>query len=196
MEIIRTVSPWALFGSWLCFSLLLAANHVRVRALRRRFGIAEHQPSIRDKRSMYGLALEGLSFLIAFAFAQSPERAASWRHWLSLGSGALSVLLLGVALRHLDLQWRIKAVVTEDHRLVTSGPYGWVRHPVFLSLLGLLIATVALLTRAWAAWVAIAVCLYGTVIRIRAEDGLLARRFGQAFFEYQRRVAALLPGIY
>lgn len=195
MEMIRAVSGWTLLASWVLFSGMLAWNHGRVRAQRRRLGIPEEKPAIRDVRSMHGLALEGLSFLIAFAFWQGPQASADWRHAVSIAAGLLSVVVLGGALRQLGLQWRIKAVVTDDHQLVTGGPYALVRHPVFLSLFCLLIATVSLGTSTWAAAGAIVVCIYGTEIRIRAEDGLLARRFGQKYLDYQSRVAAILPGI-
>jgi protein-S-isoprenylcysteine O-methyltransferase Ste14 len=116
-----------------------------------------------------------------------------WRCAASVSLGCLSVVLLFLSLRHLGLEWRIKAVVTEDHRLVTTGPYSVIRHPVFAALLALLLSTVALLTPGVAALAAIAACVYGTEIRIRAEDGLLERRFGDPYREYRSRVAAYLP---
>jgi len=103
------------------------------------------------------------------------------------------VLLLVAALRQLDEQWRIKAVVTEDHRLVTSGPYALMRHPIFTALLLLLISTASLLSEWWGILGALAVYLYGTEIRVRAEDGLLLRRFGSSFQEYRDKVPAYLP---
>lgn len=195
MDLIRAVSPWALLASWILFSALIAWNHARVRNLRRRQGIPEEQPSIRAPRSMHGLALEGLSFFVAFGFRQSPSETADWRHAASILAGALSVLVLGAALRHLGLQWRIKAVVTNDHQLVTTGPYALVRHPVFLSLFCLLVATVSLVTTPWAAIAALAICVWGTEIRIRAEDGLLERRFGSRYAQYRKQVPAFLPGV-
>ena len=41
--------------------------------------------------------------------------------------------------------------------------------------------------------VALAICIYGTEIRVRAEDGLLERRFGKRFEEYKAAVPAYLP---
>ena len=110
--------------------------------------------------------------------------------------------------------------VTEDHRLVTSGPYALMRHPIFTALLLLLISTasllskrattrgrgsvfsvkarrprppVALLSEWWGILGALALYLYGTEIRVRAEDGLLLRRFGSSFQEYRDNVPAYLP---
>ena len=193
MTLLRTAAPWILAASWAGFSGLLAVNHLRVRIARRKQGIPEEKPAIRDSRSMHGLVLEGIGFLIALLFARDPRNAADWQVAATILCGSFSVAILAAALRHLGLQWRIKAVVTEDHQLVTTGPYAYVRHPVFLSLLSLLVATVMLLNDGLPAIAAVAVCVTGTEIRIRAEDGLLERRFGTPFAAYRDRVTAYLP---
>jgi protein-S-isoprenylcysteine O-methyltransferase Ste14 len=193
MPLLRAAALWWLTASWILFSVLLAWNHARVRRERRKRGIPEEKPSLRDPRSMHGLVLEGLGFLICFVFLRSPAEAADWQCAASVLFGIISIAVLYQALRHLGLEWRIKAVVTEDHHLVTTGPYARIRHPVFASLVSLLIATALLLTPLWAALLAVAVCLFGTEIRVRAEDGLLERRFGQQFVTYRTRVAAYLP---
>lgn len=179
--------------SWLLFSGLLAWNHARVRARRHARGVSGERPSIRDPRSMHGLVLEGLAFAVAFAFTRPLRESAPWQQAGSMLSGAAAVVVLFLALRHLDLEWRIKAVVTEDHRLVTTGPYSVIRHPIFFSLFCLLLATVLVLDPPWAAAASLAICVYGTEIRIRAEDGLLLRRFGPRFESYRSRVAAYIP---
>jgi len=60
-----------------------------------------------------------------------------------------SVLLAFFALRQLGKQWRIQAGLNEDHQFVETGPYRWVRHALYTSMEGLLLAPSALLTR-WA----------------------------------------------
>jgi len=76
---------------------------------------------------------------------------------------------------------RLRAVVTADHQLVTTGPYRWVRHPVYTALLGMLLATVLLFTEPWAAACALALYIVGTEVRVRAEDALLAGHFPEAW---------------
>lgn len=193
MDALRAASIWILLACWILFSSLLAHNHRRVRRERRRRGIPEERPALRDPRSMHGLALEGLSFLIAFAFLERPLTSAAWRHAGAIVFAILAVAILFAALRHLGLEWRIKAVVTGDHRLVTTGPYAHVRHPVFTALFCLLIATALLLSRPWAGALAVVICLYGTHIRIRAEDSLLRHHFGPRFEQYRARVPSLAP---
>jgi len=102
-------------------------------------------------------------------------------------------LVAWLAVRHLGRQFRVHAGLYEDHQLVTTGPYGIVRHPIYTSLLALLVCTLLVLAR-WA-WmpVALAVFVAGTEIRVRSEDGLLAGRFGESFAAYRARVPAYLP---
>ena len=99
------------------------------------------------------------------------------------------------AVSHLGKQWRIQAGLYADHELVRTGPYAAVRHPIYLSLLGMLIATG--LVMAW--WpiliVAVGFGVLGTEIRVRAEDALLESRFGDTFRQYRDSVPAYIPFI-
>jgi len=97
------------------------------------------------------------------------------------------------AVAHLGRQFRINAGLYHDHELVRTGPYAVVRHPIYASMLLMLVATAALLTRwGWGA-ASIAAFLAGTEIRVRAEDRLLASRFGERFAAYRSQVAAYVP---
>lgn len=189
-------AKWTLLASWIVSSGLLAWNHLRVRAERKRRQIPEEKPSIRDPRSMHGLAIEGLSFLLAAIFSSYSNPPGDFQCILSIVFAMLAAGLFGMALRHLDLEWRIKAVVTDDHRLVVTGPYAVIRHPVFAALVCLLLATTLLINPWWGTLVCLAVCLYGTEIRVKAEDGLLERRFGAEYHAYRQRVAAYIPFVH
>jgi protein-S-isoprenylcysteine O-methyltransferase Ste14 len=191
--ILSQSAKWAAAIWWILFSALVAVNHARVRRRRRQERIPEDGAALRDPASMKGLAIEGLAFLLLAVLRRPAERAPEWAAAVSIMLGAASVALLWAALRHLGLEWRIKAVVTPRHRLVTTGPYRLVRHPVFAAMLLLLVSTGLLFAPWWALLLALAVYLCGTEIRVRAEDGLLARRFGERFARYRESVPAYLP---
>jgi protein-S-isoprenylcysteine O-methyltransferase Ste14 len=193
MDLLRAASWATLVLSWLGFGGLLAWNHYRVRAERRRQGIPEEKPALRDPRSMYGLILEGGAFLVAFLFQRSARETAPWQYLASMPFAIVSVVVLAAALRHLGMEWRVKAVVTDDHQLVMTGPYRAVRHPVFGALLALLVASALIVSETWAGWLALGIYLAGTEIRIHAEDGLLQRRFGKVYADYRMRTPAYVP---
>lgn len=115
---------------------------------------------------------------------------------LTVAIAAASVWLLQSAVRTLGKQWALRARLIEDHKLITAGPYAYVRNPIYTGMLGMLIAT-GLATEHWVAMiVAIPVFAVGMVIRVRSEEKLLREAFGDEFEEYARRVPAVLPGIY
>jgi protein-S-isoprenylcysteine O-methyltransferase Ste14 len=107
--------------------------------------------------------------------------------------GHLAVALAWAATRQLGKQWRYEAALSENHELITKGPYRWVRHPIYVSLLAMLLAV----GTAWTWWpmfiASVVFYLLGTEVRVRAEDGLLAARFGEEFEQYKRATPAYLP---
>ena len=98
-------------------------------------------------------------------------------------------------MHHLGKQWRFDAGVIAGHELVRTGPYRFVRHPIYLSIFLMLIMATALIGTMPGLPVAYVLFIAGTEIRIRVEDRLLERQFGQMFREWRDRVPAWLPGI-
>jgi protein-S-isoprenylcysteine O-methyltransferase Ste14 len=98
-----------------------------------------------------------------------------------------------MAVANLGKQWRVDAGLNVDHELVQSGAYREVRHPIYLSMLCMLLMNLAMIGTLPGWPVAIVLALVGTEIRVRVEDGLLRERFGPKFTEWQKRVPAYLP---
>lgn len=141
-----------------------------------------------------GLLMESLAICMAFVFRRPADSPPAW--WLiacAAVCGAFACILAWTAIPHLGRQFRVHAGLYEDHELVTSGPYALVRHPIYTSLLGMLVCSLLILTPWQWAVAAIALFIVGTEIRVHSEDGLLASRFGERFFEYRKRVRAYLP---
>jgi len=141
-----------------------------------------------------GLFLESLGIFLAFAAGVlTPAPPVDWRILASMGCGVIGAVLPWGAVRHLGRQFRVHAGLYEDHQLVTTGPYGIVRHPIYSSMLAMLASTLLLITPwQWAVF-ALALFIVGTEIRVYTEDRLLASRFGQSFFDYRKRVWAYVP---
>jgi len=141
-----------------------------------------------------GLALECLGIFIAFACRlSSGQTPAEWRILASIVTGPIAAVLSWSAVKHLGRQFRVHAGLYEDHQLVTTGPYAIVRHPIYTSLLAILVSTLFLLTPWQWALLSLALFAAGTEIRVHTEDALLASRFGERFTEYRKHVWAYLP---
>jgi protein-S-isoprenylcysteine O-methyltransferase Ste14 len=139
-----------------------------------------------------GLLLEAGAVFLAF-FHTGPNRTGPAALATALIFGVMGAVLAWTAVRHLGKQFRVHAGLYADHELVRTGPYAIVRHPIYASVLALLLTTIVLRTTGPRAVICLAVFVVGTEIRVRAEDALLASRFGEEFAKYKRGVPAYIP---
>ena len=155
----------------------------------------QKRPSIAATGStVAGLALECAAIFIAWIFRLPSDRPPGLARILaSMALGPVAAALAWSAVKHLGRQFRFRAGLYVDHELVRTGAYSIVRHPIYASLLAILLSTLFLLTP-WP-WFALSMALFiaGTEIRVRAEDNLLASRFGADFEQYRREVSAYVP---
>lgn len=139
-----------------------------------------------------GLLLEAGAVFLAF-FRTGPTRSNPAVLAAALIFGITGAVLAWAAVTHLGKQFRVHAGLYADHELVRTGPYAIVRHPIYASVLALLLTTVVLRTTWPRAVICLAVFVVGTEIRVRSEDTLLASRFGEEFAKYKKSVPAYIP---
>ena len=107
---------------------------------------------------------------------------------------AASIYLSYAAVQVLGKQWSLAARLVQGHELVTGGPYGLMRHPIYTSMFGMLIGTAIAISQWPELLIGAVIFLLGTALRIRAEEQLLIDAFGDEYREYARKVPALVPG--
>ena len=89
--------------------------------------------------------------------------------------------------------WSPVLEIREEHRLVTSGPYRYVRHPIYASFL-VICAGLALLSANWliaVTWFAGAAIIFRR--RISAEEEMMIEEFGDEYRDYMTKTGRLLP---
>ncbi len=160
----------------------------------------------RDRLSLLGIFLQMCAYFLVWF--QPPGRpflppvallSGSVGIVFSVGTVALavgSVWLIAAAVRTLGKQWAFAARLVEGHKLVTEGPYRFVRNPIYTGMLGMLVATGLAMEHWKHLVVAIVLFAVGLVIRVRSEEKLLRAAFGKEFDDYAARVPAVLPGVY
>lgn len=176
-----------LFGAWAIWISALAVGP------RRR----PERPVKVDPRARWGIALEmaGYFLVMLHSPAEWSRGIEVWRLLAGTVCALVAIVLFWSAVANLGRQWRLDAGLNLRHELVQSGAYRIVRHPIYASMLGMLLA-VAFWAGTLLAWpLALVLFLIGTEIRIRVEDGLLRERFGEQFIAWQRSVPAYLPFI-
>src|SRR4029077_8973336 len=146
-----------------------------------------------DRRARWGILLVAIAYTLLGQGRFWERSLQPWQVALSIVLFVLASLLSWTGARALGRQWRIDAGLSTDHELVTSGPYRYVRHPIYTSMLGVLLGTGALITPWWLLLPSLLLFVIGTEIRVRIEDHLLASQFGDRFAEYRKRVPAYIP---
>ena len=159
------------------------------------FFIRRHgnKPQQLDRRARWGMVIQGVAFALVWQGKWRIAATGTARLAIASAFFVLAITLSWMATRSLGKQWRFDAGVNAGHELVRAGAYRFVRHPIYLSMLCLLVGTGLLFVPLTVLAIAIIVHVAGTEIRVRIEDRLLAARFGDRFREYQRTVPAYLP---
>ena len=117
--------------------------------------------------------------------------------WISLIAGLIcavaSFKLRWAAIAALGKFWSLHVEIRENHEFVQTGPFRFVRHPVYFSMV-LELASFGLICSAWWMLIIIPIAFIPALImRLRLEEPALVEKFGDAYREYQRRVPMLIP---
>lgn len=107
--------------------------------------------------------------------------------------GGGSVWIFRSSLLALGREWSLSARLVERHRLVIDGPYRFVRHPIYVAMLGMLFSAWLAFGQANALLVALPVFVAGTFLRIRSEEVLLRAAFGSDWICYRKGVGGFVP---
>ena len=116
----------------------------------------------------------------------------SLREWLVLPGDILATIGLVYSVWGLAYLRRSFSIIPEARRLVTRGPYGFSRHPVYLGEITTAIG-VNLATAGWPGAVAVAYFIGDELLRMRWEEGVLARAFPADYAAYAARVPRYFP---
>jgi len=162
---------------------------------------AAGKDAVKEPKSLVGLILQGLSYALVWGLPRLPMFSPFVGGYeiniafqiLAVSLSIGSVLLTMAAIRELGRQWSLEARLIEGHKLVMTGPYSYVRHPIYTSMFGKLIATGIVLSNWGVLLIAVVLLLIGTLIRTRFEERLLSNAFGEEFREWKQKVPGLLP---
>jgi len=84
--------------------------------------------------------------------------------------------------------------IEAGHRLITEGPYRWLRHPAYTGMV-LTYVGIALALGTWLGGaVTLVIMLAATLYRIQVEEHILIQTFGNEYRDYMKRTWKLFPG--
>jgi protein-S-isoprenylcysteine O-methyltransferase Ste14 len=139
---------------------------------------------------------------LTFWFMAAPGRLAwmhlpvpAWLRWFGVVQSLLGIAGLVWIHHHLGKNFSTELRIRQDHSLITSGPYRYVRHPMYSNFLlnfpGLPIVG--------ANWLLLLFFVIGLVfivtVRIRKEEQLMLATFGDEYRAYMARTGRLFPRV-
>ena len=188
---------------WMALVIFLGGTSISMYFRRRADREAgDEKISLKSERLplMLALRIGGIAlWLGVFAYFINPAWMA-WSQvelpvWLRLSGAALGVVTDGLiywVFSSLGNNVSPTVVTRRGHKLVTSGPYRWVRHPLytvgFLSYIAF-----ALLAANWYVAMLSVVALFLLSLRVPAEEEALIARNGDAYLDYAKRTGRFIP---
>ena len=128
--------------------------------------------------------------IIAWPFVDQPSGQLEW-----LLVSATGVLVGLYTLAHNKLgNFGIYPEPVPDACLVTTGPYRWIRHPMYTSLL-LFMLGIALYRHAWPNYIGMGILAAAIFGKMQREESHLHARFDD-YADYVKRTHRLVPKIY
>lgn len=112
--------------------------------------------------------------------------------WVLLALVAAGFVFAWWARLHLGALWSGTITRKQDHRIVDTGPYALVRHPIYTGLLLSGFAT-AIARGRWEALIGALLFALGCWIKARQEERFLSEELGPEYAAYRERVPMLVP---
>ena len=176
--------------SWLVFLVYWFVAAFRVNRMRQRE---------RPARRIFYLLLIAISLVLFNAdpryFGPLNGRFVHRGFWVALAGMMLTVAGIAFAIwarNHIGRFWSGSVAIREDHRLIRSGPYSRIRHPIYTGVLVALAGT-TLAVGNYRALLAFVLVLVSLIYKARLEEALLTREFGPAFDDHRRHTGFFLP---
>jgi len=113
-------------------------------------------------------------------------------HWIGAAVVAAGLAFAAWARAHLGENWSGTVTVKRDHELIRSGPYRFVRHPIYSG--GLLAMAGTVVARGeWRGLLAVLIMFAVVWRKLQHEERWMSEAFGDNYAKYRSEVYALIP---
>ena len=190
------MSPWVwcIDGAWAFWLAVWIALSGRVKRVAKRESLWLRAAHI------------GPLIVAAFLLLFSTPHGTTWleRHLLPrqewmLEAGALLVIA-GLALAIwarliLAGNWSGTVTLKHGHELIHTGPYRWVRHPIYTGLIAAMLGNAVAIDEVRGV-LALGIITAAFLKKLRTEEAFMIEAFGARYADYRAHTAALLPGVF
>ena len=113
-------------------------------------------------------------------------------HWIGAAVVAVGLAFAAWARVHLGKNWSGTVTLKSDHELIRSGPYRFVRHPIYSG--GLLAMAGTVVARGeWRGLLAVLILFATLWWKLQLEERWMGETFGEDYTKYRSEVSALIP---
>jgi protein-S-isoprenylcysteine O-methyltransferase Ste14 len=179
-----------ILGLWSAWALYWVISALNAKTAQRRESPASRLAHV------VPLLLGGV--LIAWHRPPWPWLAARlWPRSFTVYCVGVAVLATGLAVAvwarvHLGRNWSGTVTIKEGHELIRSGPYAYVRHPIYSGILAAVLGT-AIASGTVHAALGLAVIAGALVRKSRLEEAFLRETFPENYPRYSAQVPTLIP---
>lgn len=115
-----------------------------------------------------------------------------WLRWTGFVIGCLSIGLAIWAELELGRQFSPQLQLRQEHKLITTGPYRYMRHPLYTALYGFGLSLAAVSSN----WIFVGffiLSMFGLVVRVPREEKMLIEQFGEEYRAYMEKTGRYGP---
>lgn len=191
------IASWILLGGVIIMRVYFS---YQVRRVGERL-MPDRQAVNREGRTMF--AIRALMFLLIIAWlvlyaVDLPWMDAlfisfpNWLRWVGFVLGLVSLGFWIWTQVALGKDWSPQLQLREGHRLVTTGPYAQIRHPLYAAMIGYGTG-LALVTANWVFAVLTILMIVGLSARAPREEQMMLEEFGEEYREYMQKTGRFFP---
>ncbi|MET0261999.1 MAG: isoprenylcysteine carboxylmethyltransferase family protein [Rariglobus sp.] len=150
---------------------------------------------INERATFLALFVSG-SLVVTLALVEYLVRDTGFRavnFTIGLIVAALSFVVRAAAVRALGRMWSVHIEIRREHELVKGGPFGWVRHPIYLAAILELVGAMLFLNSVYTWGVFLLMFVPSLIARIRLEERAMIAQFGEAYVQYRKTTPAVIP---
>jgi protein-S-isoprenylcysteine O-methyltransferase Ste14 len=118
-----------------------------------------------------------------------------WLRWLGVGVGIICAVLVYWLFSSIGSGITPTSATRKQHTLVTSGPYRWVRHPLY-SVGASMFVAFGMMADNWFIAALGMLTFILMAVRVPKEEANLIEKFGDEYREYMKTTGAFLPKLF
>lgn len=192
----QLIAEWIWFLGGVLWVVIRYPHHRKARKVKIARSVGGQRDQILLISSLTGLAIIPLFYFITGQPSFADYGFRPWLGWIGLILLIAALWFLFETHRELGRNWSVTLDTRKKHKLIDTGLYAYVRHPMYTGFWLLALAQPCLLAN----WIAGFSGIVGWGIlyflRVGREEALMIETFGDSYRDYMRRTKRVIPLIY